>query len=213
LAQWGNRRDLSIGCPYHRPIGTHYDRLGVAPDATADELRRAYRRRARALHPDAGHGDGSAMAELNEAWTVLSDPDRRADYDRGLTGQHGRRDPEDGDPVGVADLDDGVGPQPAHRRRAPVLTIAVLAVLGVVFVGSAYARTGGSEAPPGGPLDGLIEPGSCVQVLPGDLAEETPCSGPNAGVASAVLAPGSTCPAPTAAFIDRRLRTVCVRPG
>jgi hypothetical protein len=153
------------------------------------------------------------MAELNEAWTVLSDPGRRADYDRRLSGQHRRPDIDDDDPVGVDDRHDGVGPQPTHRRRAPVLTIAVLTVLGVVFVGSAYARTGGSDAPPGGPLDGRIEPGSCVQVLPGDLAEETPCSGPNAGVASAVLAPGSTCPAPTAAFLDRQLRTVCVRPG
>ncbi len=67
-------------------VATFYDLLGVSPDADVDAVKDAYRSLARALHPDTS-GDAApdaqrAMALLNEAWTTLSDPDRRADYDR-----------------------------------------------------------------------------------------------------------------------------------
>ncbi|MEZ5233944.1 MAG: J domain-containing protein [Acidimicrobiales bacterium] len=62
-----------------------YERLGVDPDADLAALRAAYRRLARELHPDLHHGGGIEtqlrMAMVNEAWAVLSDPDRRAAYD------------------------------------------------------------------------------------------------------------------------------------
>lgn len=60
-----------------------YDILGVSPGCTAEQLRQAYRRRARELHPDlSGDRDtGRSMAELNAAWKVLSDPEARARYD------------------------------------------------------------------------------------------------------------------------------------
>ncbi len=63
---------------------THYDVLGIHPDASHDVVRRAYRARAREVHPDhvgSDSGAGAAMARLNEAWAVLSDPARRAHYD------------------------------------------------------------------------------------------------------------------------------------
>jgi hypothetical protein len=60
---------------------THYEVLGISVRATSDEVRAAYRRAARANHPDAG-GDARAMSELNAAWHVLRDPGRRAAYDR-----------------------------------------------------------------------------------------------------------------------------------
>ena len=60
---------------------THYEVLGISVRATSDEVRTAYRRAARARHPDAG-GDARAMSELNAAWHVLRDPERRAAYDR-----------------------------------------------------------------------------------------------------------------------------------
>ena len=65
---------------------TLYERLGVARDVDGIALRTAYRQRARLLHPDlAGAGaDPAAMAELNEAWHVLSDPERRRAYDASL---------------------------------------------------------------------------------------------------------------------------------
>jgi curved DNA-binding protein CbpA len=63
-----------------------YEVLAVPPSCSPDELRRAYRRRARELHPDvaAGADTGRAMAELNAAWRVLSDPSARRRYDQTL---------------------------------------------------------------------------------------------------------------------------------
>jgi curved DNA-binding protein CbpA len=59
---------------------SHYDTLGVPPDAGADEIKTAFRRKASEHHPDKG-GDDKAMAEVNRAYAVLSDPARRQQYD------------------------------------------------------------------------------------------------------------------------------------
>lgn len=62
----------------------YYEILGVGKDATQDEIRRAFRKLAKKYHPDANPGDSSAEAkfkEINEAYDVLSDPDKRANYD------------------------------------------------------------------------------------------------------------------------------------
>ncbi|MGH9047441.1 MAG: DnaJ domain-containing protein, partial [Acidimicrobiales bacterium] len=62
-----------------------YGLLGVASNATDEEIKRAYRQKARQLHPDANGGDASAEARFKEvslAYEVLRDPERRARYDR-----------------------------------------------------------------------------------------------------------------------------------
>lgn len=58
-----------------------YAILGVSPDASTEEIKRAYRRKAREIHPDAG-GDEEAFKEVTRAYRILSDPEQRAVYDR-----------------------------------------------------------------------------------------------------------------------------------
>ncbi len=63
-----------------------YDQLNVPRDASADDVKRAYRRKAREHHPDAG-GDEETFKAVTHAYTVLADPQTRARYDR--TGDDG----------------------------------------------------------------------------------------------------------------------------
>jgi molecular chaperone DnaJ len=63
----------------------YYERLGVARDADANEIKKAFRRLARELHPDVNSHDPEAEEKFKaaaEAYEVLSDPERRATYDR-----------------------------------------------------------------------------------------------------------------------------------
>jgi molecular chaperone DnaJ len=66
-----------------------YAVLGVRRSATLAEVRRAYQKRARQIHPDLNPGDPAAADRfrvVSEAFSVLADPQRRAEYDRGGTG-------------------------------------------------------------------------------------------------------------------------------
>jgi molecular chaperone DnaJ len=69
-----------------------YDTLGVSKGASADELKKAYRKLARKHHPDANAGDPAAeerFKEVQHAYDVLSDPEKRKAYDR-FGSQNGR---------------------------------------------------------------------------------------------------------------------------
>jgi molecular chaperone DnaJ len=59
----------------------YYDVLGVSKTASADEVKKAFRRLSRKHHPDAG-GTEEKFKELNEAYQVLSDPEKRSQYDQ-----------------------------------------------------------------------------------------------------------------------------------
>lgn len=80
----------------------YYEVLGVGRDAGADEIKKAFRSRARDVHPDTSeHEDAEErFKELNEAYEVLSDAEKRANYDRfgtaepqGFGGGYGYGDP------------------------------------------------------------------------------------------------------------------------
>lgn len=60
----------------------YYDVLGVPRGADGDALKSAYRKRAKEVHPDCQGGCEDKFKELNEAYAVLADPQRRAAYDR-----------------------------------------------------------------------------------------------------------------------------------
>jgi curved DNA-binding protein CbpA len=70
------------------PGTTHYQRLGLPTLATPDEIRQAFRRLSKQLHPDTAILPPAeahrAFRDLQEAYAILSDPDRRRAYDRQL---------------------------------------------------------------------------------------------------------------------------------
>ena len=63
----------------------YYEVLGVSKGASQDEIKKAYRKLAKANHPDLNPGDKAAetrFKEVNEAYEVLSDSDKKARYDQ-----------------------------------------------------------------------------------------------------------------------------------
>jgi molecular chaperone DnaJ len=97
----------------------YYKVLGVAKDASADEIKKSYRKLARKHHPDANKGNAASeekFKEISEAYNVLSDEKRRKEYDdaRSLFGSGGMRMPGQGGGQGGYgfDLGDIFGGQP-----------------------------------------------------------------------------------------------------
>lgn len=140
----------------------HYDELGVAPSASPAEIRAAYVALARRHHPDrmgtsaeVVRSEAAArMARVNAAWTVLSDPAKRAAYDARFldapsSGAH-VRDPDStfhpfdtGDDVDPRLFDDTPTGAPSIPRLF-ALAPAALAAVGVVMVlGGAFFGFGG----------------------------------------------------------------------
>lgn len=137
---------------------THYEVLGVPRGATPEEVRRAYLRLARVHHPDHHVADARAeqvaaerrMREVNAAWQVLSDPERRRRYDEQLDlaprravveeeAERTWRPFDDGWDLDPDDLDprlDAAAPRPRFGRALALAPVGLLAVgLGALVVG------------------------------------------------------------------------------
>ncbi|MCA1842294.1 MAG: J domain-containing protein [Actinobacteria bacterium] len=121
---------------------SYYVALGVPIDADAEEVRRAYLRKAQELHPDRHAASPEPerrraeeeMKALNEAWATLKNPEARRRYDIEL----GLVDPDPDDWPGFDSV-----PEPEPPRRSPLrrtgvrLAIVVLLVLGLAGTGVA----------------------------------------------------------------------------
>lgn len=177
-----------------------YRVLGVARGATEAEIRDAYRRLARRLHPDVagdvsstGGSTGPTMAEVNEAWSLLSDPARRRTLDEV------RPQPTAGTRTGADHDTVVVGPLP--RARIPWRLMLGIVVIGSAAVLTAHANT---DSPAPGAPDQLIQSGSCVDIDDMSVAMEVSCDGPHEGVVRQLIAFDRACPQDTSSHRDRQ---------
>ena len=98
----------------------YYEVLGVDKGASADEIKKSYRKLAMKYHPDRNPGDKEAeekFKEANEAYEVLSDENKRKTYDQfGHAGMEGGFGGAGGGGVFFTVCGDGGGRQGEHRR-------------------------------------------------------------------------------------------------
>ena len=121
----------------------YYEVLGVSKGASDDEIKKAYRKLAKKYHPDMNPGDKEAEAkfkEVNEAYSVLSDEQKRARYDQfghaGVDSNYGAGGP--GGPFGGFDMGD----------------IDLGDIFGSFFGGGGFGGFGGGGARRNGPQKG-----------------------------------------------------------
>jgi molecular chaperone DnaJ len=190
--------------------GGHYETLGVRPDATAAEIRDAYRALARRYHPDRGGADPSAMAAINEAYRVLGDPGRRAMYDAARRGT--------GSAAGATSVRPTPGPARPTTVHAPLPApkIPWKLMIGMFLLGASVVLIGAAlyQPKPPAPPDNLLEPGSCVMIEANGDAREINCTGADDElVVGALVGMDERCPSGLAAYRDRQGRgRACVAP-
>jgi hypothetical protein len=138
---------VAIRQPHALPTGNLYEALGVARDATRDEIIAAYRSRAKELHPDARPGDADAadrFTRVDAAYRVLVDPVERARYDESRTASP----PQHVAPPRVTPTPVRPAPVPVRSKpfrftrkgaRGAVAGACALIVLGVVAGGFVFS--------------------------------------------------------------------------
>jgi hypothetical protein len=204
---------------------SHYEVLGVDPGADRDTIRRAYIVVAKQVHPDRTATESALRIEAaetirraNEAWTVLSDPDRRADYDRRTRG-----------PVRAAASVDSVD-RPSTvtsgvlvpSRTAPLWkwgpVVGLVVLLLGILVFSAYATSHEPvESSPPATAAASLEVGQCVFVVftdSGRAATPTPCTAQTSGRIDSIVETPRPCRPDTESvqLFDGRT-TLCLVPG
>ena len=206
----------------------HYATLGVSRTASHEQIRRAYRERMRAAHPDssgertsgASRPSGSAAAEVTriaEAWDVLSSPTRRAAYDLQLTSGSaaGARSTVSGSGTTSPRMQGTFDYEPQPDRVYPPARFPWRFVLITIGIGTAiilFLHLVGDRTPPR-TIDGLITSGSCVDFDNVGAAFEVSCDGPHQAVVRELVPFDSACDSDTTQARDRQgMGTVCIEP-
>ena len=185
---------------------THYQVLGVSAEASTDVIRRAYRERMRAIHPDVNENsaDGSQrMTEINLAWKTLSSPELRRAYDASVFVSKFSSVSSGG-----SNTETFISYAPA---RFPWRGMVIASVVGAVLVLIAHAMT--SPGVPR-PIDQLLSSGSCVNIDSSLSAVEISCTQPHDAVVEQLIAIDRSCPLEMGQFQDHQgMGVVCVLPA
>jgi molecular chaperone DnaJ len=156
------------------------------------------------------------MTAVNEAYRVLSEPGRRAVYDRALLSAGSTVSdtaPDRDDDLVRPDSTAVVGPHsrlfPEGPARVPWKLMLIAAAVGsaLVLITAMF-----NDLPAQEPPDGILRAGSCIEIEASGDAREIACTNSPADVVVSLLLPtGATCPAQMAAHRDRLgLGTVCI---
>lgn len=208
--------------------------LNVTPDATASEIRVAYRALAQRHHPDK-HPEGARrraaaehMSQINAAWAVLGNESKRRAYDRTRsTESHVQASAAKSQPSAFVPVDDDVVINFGHdfdssvdifsdaeRVRMPIAmagfipAIALALALLAIFIFTAYAGGPSQQNTPEHPNENMVAirdlRGQCIQQSNGFILVVNCALTPNEGRIVAQASLGAPCPAGTQGWIVRQ---------
>jgi len=169
---------------------SHYDVLGVVPEAPPEAIRESYRRLAREFHPDRTVGSAAGadrMPQINEAYRVLSDPGRRAVYD---AERRGTPQPARSATTTTTDSPAYQFQYPDGPARVPwrgLLVASLIAIIAIVGLAQ-FSNPSGPGAP-----DGILRNGDCVEILDNNDAKEIACTGSGDLVVRQFITPDAVC--------------------